>query len=71
MGVALGDAEGVAVADGDGDAALLGLRVGLAVAETVALGDSRRVDSLGSRGPPESASATTVPVSAASPIITA
>ena len=67
------DADGDALGDGEGDACALGLRVALGVADAVAvaLGPVRRGDSLGRRGPPESARATTVPVSAARPIMTA
>lgn len=70
LGVADGDAVALGVGDGDGEVCELGRRLALAVALAVALAETRG-PSLGRRGPPESASATTVPVRAASAIITA
>jgi hypothetical protein len=66
--VGVGDGEGVRerVDDGDDEGDAKGLE-GLGRGESDAL--SRRPLSLGRRGPPESANATTVPVIAASAII--
>lgn len=70
----LGVADGVGVGDGLGDGEVCELGKRLALAEALAVGvalPDRRGPSLGKRGPPDRARATTVPVSAASAIMTA